>query len=149
MLIAFIGILSASSFGVQLLGTFIFPNGTSYQRLIIWNTLSTSGMIFFFISISWFFSTNRIIHLEALFVRFLISLLPSNIIILILYMLNLVYTVELGLTSWIIISFINQVFFLFVLSSTMININGFSIEKSAFISLISLYVQLFAVFLLI
>lgn len=149
LLISLIGILSASSLGVQSLGTFIFPNGSSNQKLIILNILSTLGMILFLLSISWVFSNHRIIHLEKLFVRFLLSLLPSNIIVLILYVLNLVFIVELNLNSWIIISFINQVFFLFVLSSTMINVNGFSIEKSAFISLISLYVQLFAVFLLI
>lgn len=145
------GIIASSKLGVHLMGTFIVPdnNSKSFENLIFWNLLSLIFVTFLLVMSNWVISKKQSKAFDKLITRFLAALIPSNSIITLIWILDFYYQVELTFSIWLIISFLSQGFFLFVVSSTMININAFSIERSALFAIGNLYVQFIFVFLLI
>ncbi len=145
------GIITSSKIRVHLLGIFIVPDtvNKSFENLVFWNLLSLIFVILVLMISNLITSSNPVKSFDKLITRFLAALMPSNLIISLIWILDLYYQVELTFTIWMVISFLSQGFFLFVISSTMININAFSVERSALIALINLYLQFVVVLFLI
>lgn len=136
------GNLAAFKLEVINFGPFILTDHHDHQvGLLIFNLLSIPTL---FVS-SWAISIlvkKGGIGLRYLFLSLITILIPTNLIVLLIYLLS---NISVHLWVYILIIVINHLYFLFI-SSSFMTYQGIGVEKSAIGSLFLLYLIMFAVF---
>ncbi len=133
-----VGIFLANQLNLIIVGFFIIPNILSMTFMNLALFTGTIGFIFMYSII-----LGTIKEYKKTFAIAIISILPSYITIIIIFLLYFYLTFSLSLISWVVISIFSQIFFMFINSSALIIINGFNTDRAIIVSLLASYTFLF------
>lgn len=145
----FLGFYFSQDLEIVILGPFLLPKPDfiEIKQIFFFNITIIIGLFLLFSSI--IYHINRKILGRPMVIIFCLSLLPVNLIVILVYILELLITVNISLPIWIFLSLICQFFYLILNSSALISFYGINIEKSVIIMLSNLYLLLIFALLLV
>ncbi|MHA2248778.1 MAG: winged helix-turn-helix domain-containing protein [Candidatus Kariarchaeaceae archaeon] len=151
LLALFMGHITSSQVGAIILGPFILPipNNINTDQVLLFNTLVTICLFLLYTGSRYVFQFSNRMSETAINTGFILSLLPTNLVVVLFYIVDQLFRIEITLPIWIILSFMTQLFFLILNSAILVAYCGSSVEKAGLHGLFLLYILLgFGAFLI-